>query len=337
MWYFSRKYVGRAACEVVSMTWLELLIPALVLFAGLPCVAVTYVFTRASNPAWGSRLLAFLSAVTGVSIIMAMSIFLRVSGLVSGFLPFFIAWNLSFALCAAACRNAIGVAFAAIGQKWARNHSFLFWSATAAAYVANLLIALSKKSDLFFPYIQGAFSATSVYLFAALGVSLLILLLNRRRLAQEDLRTLDRFLYIFLPLGAVLFLDELLRITRWIDIPRLPLIPLSSLFLYCFTGAEILVRMRQERKKGSFPPAGMSFEDLASVIADSCAASPLTRRERDVLLELVKGASNAEIGKRLGISPHTVKNHVYSVYQKTGAGSRKELYSFAARERQPYK
>jgi DNA-binding CsgD family transcriptional regulator len=50
-----------------------------------------------------------------------------------------------------------------------------------------------------------------------------------------------------------------------------------------------------------------------------------------VLVEILKGSSNAAIARELDISPHTVKNHVYSIFQKTGAGSRKELYLFAVR------
>jgi len=57
--------------------------------------------------------------------------------------------------------------------------------------------------------------------------------------------------------------------------------------------------------------------------------TPLTPRERKVLVEILKGRGNAAIARDLAISPHTVKNHVYNIFQKTGAGSRKELYLFA--------
>lgn len=48
----------------------------------------------------------------------------------------------------------------------------------------------------------------------------------------------------------------------------------------------------------------------------------LTDRERDVLGLLVRGFSNSDIGKQLGISPHTVKNHLRSIYGKLKVSTR---------------
>lgn len=51
-------------------------------------------------------------------------------------------------------------------------------------------------------------------------------------------------------------------------------------------------------------------------------SSRLTRRETQVLHQLVKGCSNTQIGERLGISPHTVKSHVVSIFNKLGVNDR---------------
>ena len=48
----------------------------------------------------------------------------------------------------------------------------------------------------------------------------------------------------------------------------------------------------------------------------------LTRREADVLLWIVRGQSNAEIGLSLRISPRTVKKHLERVYRKLGVKTR---------------
>jgi DNA-binding NarL/FixJ family response regulator len=51
----------------------------------------------------------------------------------------------------------------------------------------------------------------------------------------------------------------------------------------------------------------------------------LTARERQVLGMLRRGRSTVAIADRLGISPVTVRRHISTVMQKTGAGGREEL------------
>ncbi|HSM54993.1 MAG TPA: response regulator transcription factor [Candidatus Sulfomarinibacteraceae bacterium] len=48
----------------------------------------------------------------------------------------------------------------------------------------------------------------------------------------------------------------------------------------------------------------------------------LTEREQEVLQLLAHGLSNSEIGEQLDISPHTVKNHLRSIYTKLGVSTR---------------
>lgn len=50
----------------------------------------------------------------------------------------------------------------------------------------------------------------------------------------------------------------------------------------------------------------------------------LTPREIEVLAALGNGLSNKETARRLGISPHTVKFHIESLFRKLGASSRAE-------------
>ncbi len=50
----------------------------------------------------------------------------------------------------------------------------------------------------------------------------------------------------------------------------------------------------------------------------------LSAREREVLELIATGASNAEIAKRLFLSPHTVKEHTSALYRKLGVRNRAE-------------
>jgi DNA-binding CsgD family transcriptional regulator len=57
----------------------------------------------------------------------------------------------------------------------------------------------------------------------------------------------------------------------------------------------------------------------------------LTRREWDVLGQLTTGATNKEIGARLGLAPKTVMHHSMAVYRKLGVRSRAEATAWAFR------
>lgn len=43
---------------------------------------------------------------------------------------------------------------------------------------------------------------------------------------------------------------------------------------------------------------------------------PLTKRELDILKLIVEGKTNFQIGEILAISPHTVKAHLCSIFEK---------------------
>ncbi|GGD01790.1 DNA-binding response regulator [Thalassobacillus devorans] len=57
--------------------------------------------------------------------------------------------------------------------------------------------------------------------------------------------------------------------------------------------------------------------------------SQLTEREKEVLLCLVEGLSNKEIGKRLFISDKTVKIHVSKIFKKLNVKSRSQVVIYA--------
>jgi DNA-binding NarL/FixJ family response regulator len=55
---------------------------------------------------------------------------------------------------------------------------------------------------------------------------------------------------------------------------------------------------------------------------NNTSRGPLTDRETEVLAYLAKGLANKQIALELGISEHTVKFHVSSIYQKLNAVNR---------------
>jgi DNA-binding NarL/FixJ family response regulator len=82
--------------------------------------------------------------------------------------------------------------------------------------------------------------------------------------------------------------------------------------------------------------AGEAYVDpvLAGVLvsAQTDKVPSLTQREREVLRELADGHSNEEIGKRLFISPETVRTHVRKAMAKLEADTRTQAVAKALRQ-----
>ena len=58
----------------------------------------------------------------------------------------------------------------------------------------------------------------------------------------------------------------------------------------------------------------------------------LTQRELEVLRHLILGKSNSEIAKELIITPHTVKAHIKSIFEKLSVHDRVQAAVKAIRE-----
>ena len=71
----------------------------------------------------------------------------------------------------------------------------------------------------------------------------------------------------------------------------------------------------------------------AEILPMVVASYGLTRREQEILGELVHGQSTADIAGRLFISEHTVRDHIKSVLAKTSTTSRGELVSLLFQHR----
>jgi DNA-binding NarL/FixJ family response regulator len=63
--------------------------------------------------------------------------------------------------------------------------------------------------------------------------------------------------------------------------------------------------------------------------ADPAILEVLTEREREVLEQVARGVSNAELAQQLNISPSTAKTHVSRVLMKHGARDRAQLVEIA--------
>jgi two-component system nitrate/nitrite response regulator NarL len=82
---------------------------------------------------------------------------------------------------------------------------------------------------------------------------------------------------------------------------------------------------------------GYAVEALSSAAArrhfNPDELKTLSRREQEVAAALSDGLSNREIAERLQLSPHTVKNHIFRIFEKLGVSSRFELMAALGRRR----
>lgn len=111
-------------------------------------------------------------------------------------------------------------------------------------------------------------------------------------------------------LSVVSVLNDILHFGRWLDGPDLPF---SPLFFLLVNGSVVALCARALVNPAP-EPRPTPFADFG-----------YTDREREVVPLLVEGLSNEQIGARLFISAHTVKNHITSIYRKAGVRNRREL------------
>lgn len=77
---------------------------------------------------------------------------------------------------------------------------------------------------------------------------------------------------------------------------------------------------------------GGASESARRLVEPTRSAPPLSPREREILALLADGLGNKIVAARLGISEHTVKTHVTSIFAKLGAETRAEAVAIGARQ-----
>lgn len=83
--------------------------------------------------------------------------------------------------------------------------------------------------------------------------------------------------------------------------------------------ADLVRLMMPESETGPDSPAPQTFG--------------LTARERDIVGAIVGGYANRDIASKFALSEDTVKHHLTSIFDKTGASNRLELALFALHHR----
>ena len=90
-----------------------------------------------------------------------------------------------------------------------------------------------------------------------------------------------------------------------------------------FRGSEVVTRVREAIEANSRQMRANSANDVKAL--NFPGREPLTRREQDVLACVVKGESNKEAARRLGISPRTIEVHRSRIMEKLEAKNTADL------------
>lgn len=165
------------------------------------------------------------------------------------------------------------------------------------------------------------FSTVEIISLAIVSLALLHLLIESRSLQDKTKQKMARTLGIIHLAGLAIFLCSV-----YIRLPfyRSDFIVLSFLsFLDSITNIIPLSYLWWFLKKHHGEMISPSFKDIN--IDRFLSEYNISPREQSIISLIVKGKTSQEIGKELFISVKTVKNHISSVYQKTGMKNRVQL------------
>ena len=118
---------------------------------------------------------------------------------------------------------------------------------------------------------------------------------------------------VFAPMGLIEYAVETA------GLPGLRNLSMDHLFYLCWNVISMSAAVRLLKPGVGGAPV------LDSVPEERVKALGLSDREAQMAVLIARGLANKEIAVELGISPATVRTHIYNLYQKAGARSRVEL------------
>lgn len=159
-------------------------------------------------------------------------------------------------------------------------------------------------------------------------IILLLLLIRARKIADPDRARLARafaVMYLsryFLPVTVGLIVHLISPLPR-----ALKMILALALFIYCSFVPILWIRWYLLNSTDNGRMEIGDGSSLNRIIEEH----GISQREREILELLLMGKSHRDIEEELFISYHTVKNHIYNLYQKLGVKNRHQLFHLFSR------
>jgi DNA-binding CsgD family transcriptional regulator len=184
----------------------------------------------------------------------------------------------------------------------------VFWAFSILFFflvVSVPILSLPNAVDIAHGYL-----ACTLYAAVCQFYATFIIIKGRAKLPQF-FRFLPVFCLAFAAINVLAVLNDTFRFGALLGVPQFPFSPFG-LFLADLSIVVGCIRELLKKKEGAPAlPGGLDFD--------------LTDRESEIVPLIVEGLSNEAIASKLFISPHTVKNHVTSIFRKSGATNRFEL------------
>lgn len=151
-----------------------------------------------------------------------------------------------------------------------------------------------------------------------LAAAVVVLGIGYRRIAEPETRRLISRL-TWVTVGTIVLGRAQLVVTGLLGVaPELRRVRIEQIAYYL----AVLVVVLVYAVKHLFRPSGAT--DVLPT-EEFLQRHDISNRERDIIAMIVQGHANRVIGERLFISDRTVKNHISSIYRKTGAVNKVQL------------
>jgi DNA-binding CsgD family transcriptional regulator len=138
-----------------------------------------------------------------------------------------------------------------------------------------------------------------------------VVIIRNRKGLPAFYRFLPEFTSVLLVLGVVSVMNDAFHFGALLHGPEFPF---SPVFFFLVNVSVVFGCLKELAKTREHSPAVRPLVDF-----------DLSDRESEIVPLIIEGFSNEDIASRLFISPHTVKNHVTSIFRKAGVTNRFEL------------
>lgn len=314
------------------LPWSDLVAPFLAFAAALPAVTLALLLWVRTRDRSFELLATGLGLLAILSLLLSLGVFLMAARLVANQDLRFVLWNTTFLLSFVSL--VVLRRFTALvipGPETVRTFPRLFSAVSALVYGAILALAFVVTPALLDFEGRAVYALSALYYLAGFLGPAFRLWKARTTVPSWVARLLVRGPWLLAPPALGLVVYEGLRWLGWLGAGWPSLGALAALCFFVLVTWELFrILMREVSSPSSVTPSEAAVQRILA----RCVAQPLTKREQEVLGLLLEGWRNQDIAERLGLSPNTVKNHVYNVYQKTGVTNRVELAGLGTEEKE---